>query len=40
MVTFSLFAVKFSAILYILIGAVVGISAYLIRLVAKKEEKK
>ena len=40
MVIFSLFAVKFSAILYILIGAVVGISAYLIRLISKKEEKK
>lgn len=31
MVCFSLFAVKFSTILYILIGAVVGISAYLIK---------
>lgn len=42
MVTFSLFAVKFSAIFYILIGAVVGIFAYLIKLIsakAKKEEK-
>lgn len=31
MVCFSLFAVKFSTILYILIGAVIGIAAYLIR---------
>ena len=31
MVGFSLFAVKFSTILYILIGAVVGIAVYLIR---------
>lgn len=31
MVCFSLLAVKFSTILYILIGAVIGIAAYLIR---------
>ena len=38
MVLFSLFAVKFSTIYYILIGAAVGISAYLIS--AVKEGKK
>ena len=31
MVAFSLFSVKFSAIFYILIGAAVGVSAYLIK---------
>lgn len=35
MVLFSLFAVNFSTILYILIGAVVGIAAYLIQEVRK-----
>ncbi len=42
MIAFSLLAVKFSAIFYILIGAVVGISAYLIKQLStknKKEEK-
>ena len=42
MIAFSLLAVKFSAIFYILIGAVVGISAYLIKQFStknKKEEK-
>ena len=40
MIAFSLFAVKFSAIFYILIGAVIGIFAYLIGFKLKKEEKK
>lgn len=35
LVAFSLFAVQFSTILYILIGAVVGLSAYGIRLLRK-----
>ncbi len=41
LVAFSLFSVSFSSIYYILIGGVIGISAYLIASISdKKEEKK
>ena len=39
LVGFSLFAVKFSTIFYILIGALVGLVSYLVSLVAKKDKK-
>lgn len=39
MVTFSLFAVKFSTIFYILIGAFVGVMFYLIDLARSKQKK-
>jgi chromate transporter len=39
LIGFSLFAVKFSTIFYILIGALVGLVSYLVSLVAKKDKK-
>ncbi len=39
MLAFSLFAINFSSIFYILIGGVVGLSVYLIGLCAKKNKK-
>ena len=38
MVAFSIFAVKFSTIFYILIAGVLGIAVYLIKLLCKKNE--
>jgi len=39
MVVFSLFAVAFSAVFYILISGVIGLSVYLIRKLRKREKK-
>ena len=40
MIVFSIFAVNFSAILYILISGVVGLAVYYIRRASKKEDEK
>lgn len=40
MITFSLLSIKFSTIYYILIGAAVGLAAYTINRISKKEEEK
>lgn len=40
MVVFSMFAVKFSTILYILICGIIGLFAYFLKMMSKKEETK